>query len=161
MGRDCASERRSNRAGRGPTDGVQEARQGGRARHTRKAVLTDTQFDGVVRLAANIRSSPESSIVARGVQIGPPLPVDFIQSCFKIGGNSGALLSRERPRSHFPERPEDAAIFNARFEGRASHDQWPKASGAPPARSRSSRDCNLHPANIGFRGTFHDGQSGD
>lgn len=66
-----------------------------------------------------VRRSSESSIVGRGVQIEPPLPVDFLAACFTVS-DAGVLVWKRRPAEHFPERPEDAANFNARFEGKAA-----------------------------------------
>jgi hypothetical protein len=45
----------------------------------------------------------------------PPLPVSFVLEAFDI--RDGVLIWRERPRDHFPCRPDDAARFNNQRAG--------------------------------------------
>ena len=57
--------------------------------------------------------------MGRGVQVEPPLPVDFLAACFTVS-DAGVLVWKRRLAEHFPARTEDAAIFNARFEGKSA-----------------------------------------
>ena len=63
--------------------------------------------------------------MGRPVVTQPPVPAGFVQECFDIRVSHegadihvGELVWRERPREHFPCRPEDHAHFNALHAGR-------------------------------------------
>ena len=113
--------------------------------------------------------------MGRSRQTEPPLPPSFLLECFTVGDNSGALLWRQRPASHFPERVEDRANFNARFAGKpagfeingetfvrvqwrgktrrisALRAAWILATGSYPAGVVEARDgdrSNMRPENL-------------
>ena len=48
--------------------------------------------------------------MGRRQQTEPPVPATYIRECFHV--RDGALVWRERPASHFPERPDDVTRFN-------------------------------------------------
>lgn len=56
--------------------------------------------------------------MGRGRQREDPVPPQFLRECFAVGGNSGHLLWRRRPKDHFPQRAEDHASWNAKFAGK-------------------------------------------
>jgi DNA-binding Lrp family transcriptional regulator len=105
----------------------------------------------------------------------PPLPVEYVRDALQVR-QDGQLIWRDRPREHFPCRPDDAARFNnqragepagfagpdgklmvrVQFEARtrriaASRIAWMLATGAPPkgtVRARNGDDRDLRPENL-------------
>ena len=56
--------------------------------------------------------------MGRRQQTRPQVPPEFVRECFTIGDNSGQLLWRDRPASHFPNRRADHQHFNTMFAGK-------------------------------------------
>ena len=47
--------------------------------------------------------------MGRGVQVEPPLPVDFLAACFTVS-DAGVLVWKRRLAEHFPARTEDKRL---------------------------------------------------